>query len=486
MTTQISIFGSANQSKSSVITAQNRVNVYFEPSDFPDRAPVAAYGTPGATLYQTPSTYPSRGLYYMQSKDILISVNFNKIYAIDSSNAVTLVGTLSQANDYAGTVSMTDNGSQVLIITDLGGYIVAVSGAPLSLSYVITNITAQLPSELCNSCCFLDGYFIVNAIGTQQFFISYLYDGLNWAALDFASAESSPDTLGAVFASEGYLYLLGTLTTELWTNSGDPLFPLTRLQGSAINYGIAANASLAKMDRAVVGLFQDRMGQLSIGAIQGGNYTNLSTPDIDYLINKYASPSLAIGFIYSLNGRYFYQITFPTNDKTWLYDFKSGAWSSLQSDGLEGSRIAYCATMGRKVIVSDYYNGNLYQLSADFFTENDVPIAREIIFNHVFNTSQNFTIVSRVRAWMETGQGLVSPTAQGHNPTIYLQVSRDAGHTWGGWMQTTIGKLGEYKSRAEWRRLGISRDWVFKLRMTDPVKFCLTDMTLVAYEASLR
>jgi len=55
MTTQISIFGSANQSKSSVITAQNRVNVYFEPAESPDRAPVAAYGTPGATLYQTPA-----------------------------------------------------------------------------------------------------------------------------------------------------------------------------------------------------------------------------------------------------------------------------------------------------------------------------------------------------------------------------------------------------------------------------------------------
>jgi hypothetical protein len=33
-----------------------------------------------------------------------------------------------------------------------------------------------------------------------------------------------------------------------------------------------------------------------------------------------------------------------------------------------------------------------------------------------------------------------------------------------------MGALGEYKQRAIWRRLGQSRDWVFKFRVTDPVK----------------
>jgi hypothetical protein len=484
MTGQISIFGAANQSKSSVITAQNRVNVYFEPAESPDRAPVAAYGTPGATLFKTPSAYPSRGLYYMQSKEILISVHFNKIYAIDSINTVTLIGTLSQADDYNGVASMTDNGFELLIITDHGGYIVTVTGAPLSLTYAITDVSGQLPTGGDDTCCFLDGYFIVNANGTQQTFISGLYDGLNWSAIDFASSESNPDTLYAVYANEGYLFLLGALTTEVWVTSGDPLFPFDRVQGATINFGAAAPASLASRDKAIVGLFQDRLGQLSIGMIQGGTYNALSSPDIDYHLNKYINTSLAIGFIYSLNGRYFYQITFPTNDRTWLYDFKSGAWSKIQSTGYEGSRMAYCASMGRKLIISDYYNGNLYQLSSDVFTENEVAIPREIIFNQIFSNSQVFVIVSLVRAWMETGQGLTSPEAQGHNPTIYLQVSRDAGHTWGGWMQTNIGKIGEYKARAEWRRLGQARDWSFKLRMTDPVKFCLLDMYLISYEAN--
>jgi hypothetical protein len=52
-----------------------------------------------------------------------------------------------------------------------------------------------------------------------------------------------------------------------------------------------------------------------------------------------------------------------------------------------------------------------------------------------------------------------------------LQVSTDGGHTWGTEQWTTIGAIGNYTSRAVWRRVsGIARDVVFKFRITDPVK----------------
>ena len=30
--------------------------------------------------------------------------------------------------------------------------------------------------------------------------------------------------------------------------------------------------------------------------------------------------------------------------------------------------------------------------------------------------------------------------------------------------------MGQYATRVIWRRLGIARDWLFKIRITDPVK----------------
>ena len=83
---------------------------------------------------------------------------------------------------------------------------------------------------------------------------------------------------------------------------------------------------------------------------------------------------------------------------------------------------------------------------------------------------------------MEGGVGDLSVTAG--NPTVMLTISRDGGHTFGQELWTTIGAQGEFTMRAEWRRLGCARDWVFKLRMTDPVKFVLIQGVIEATEAN--
>ena len=483
MSQEIAIFGSAVKSKSSTITSENRLNVYFELQDNPDRTPVAAYGTPGFELISEPSMLPTRKMYFMQSKNILVAIQGNEIFTGSQTILLSLAATLTIAGDTLGEVQMADNGSQILIITNFGGYILAVSGTT-TLIYTLTDISASLPAIKPTSCTYLDGYFIVNSGGTQQFYISKLYDGLVWNALDFASAESAPDSITAVFSNSGYLYLLGSLTTEVWVNSGDPLFPFSRIQGATIQYGLSSIDALARMNNNVIGLYQDRQGQLAIGMITGGTFTELSTPDIAYIINKYADPSLADGFCYSLNGRYFYQITFQTSGMSWLFDFKSNAWSQLASWGMSGSRVRYGCALNHDFVVSDYLDGKLYRLRADLYTENAQPIVREIIFNQVFENSQNFVVVSRLRALFETGQGLSNTALQGSNPSVLLQISRDSGHTWGGYLQTALGKIGEYKARAEWRRLGQARNWAFKIRMTDPIKFCLVDMALVSGEAN--
>ena len=74
--------------------------------------------------------------------------------------------------------------------------------------------------------------------------------------------------------------------------------------------------------------------------------------------------------------------------------------------------------------------------------------------------------IRRLRLDMEGGVGDLSAV----DPQIMLTISRDGGHTWGNSMQVAMGKMGEFTRRAEWRRLGQARDWVFKLRITDAVK----------------
>lgn len=65
---------------------------------------------------------------------------------------------------------------------------------------------------------------------------------------------------------------------------------------------------------------------------------------------------------------------------------------------------------------------------------------------------------------------IVIPTTLGANPQVMLLVSEDRGKTWRevGWR--AIGQVGDYENRVQWNRLGSSRSWTFKLRVTDPVK----------------
>lgn len=417
MAFDLRIFGADVKSKAVIISAQDRTNVYFDVSKEPDRAPVAAYGTPGTIHFCTPSGFTTRAMYFMPALSGILVLQGRMLFLVSDYGIPRKIVTLPNESDIQGEASITDNGTQVLIITRDHGYIIDTKN-----NYLITDITSQLPQGGSNSCAFLDGYFIVNRRNTQQFFISQLYDGLTWNALDFASAETSPDNLKAVVANNGYLYLLGELTTEIWVNNGGALFPFDKIQGATITYGLISIDSLAVINTSIVALVRDRYGMLAIGTIEGGRFTELSTPDISYIINKYATVDSADGFVYALNGRYFYQITF-NNNATWLYDFTSGAWSRIESWKLAFSKYRYGVAFNRKFIVSNYSNGRLAYFDADTYTEEGAQLVREIQFNHVFAPTQNYSLISRFRAWIDTGQGLAIAGASTPGSAIQVTAS---------------------------------------------------------------
>ena len=334
-----------------------------------------------------------------------------------------------------------------------------------------------------NTVTFLDGYFIVNAPNTRQFYLSQLYDGFTWNALSFASKEAYTDTLEAVAVDNSCLVLLGFISQEYWQDIGAFPFPLLRIPGSPTDMGVAARWSVARCNGELIYLGRARRGGLSVVTIRNYRPVTVSTPDLDFLFNEYVNPGDAIAFSYRQNGHEFYQVSFQQQGVTWLYDATSEVWSTL----LSGATTRHYANFGCQfdfhVIVSDYRNGNLYILDPASYTDNGDLIARELITPHFFvNTSFNKLHIYRLRLDMEQGGGLND--GQGQTPQVMLQVSRDGGYTWGDEMWATCGAQGNFLSRAEWRRLGVSRNYVFKFRITDPIKTVLIGAAAYATQAS--
>lgn len=449
----ISIFGLGVQSKSPNVTAQKRVNFYLEIQEDADKTRLVNYGTPGLTLHANPGANPTRGAHAIGN--YVYVVNQNTLYQVDNAGIAIAKGTLLTMS---GFVDMADNGTQIMIVDGTYGYIYNIAAG------TVTQITdPDFPGA--NHVTFNDGYFIVNKPNSGQFFISASYNGLAWDALDFATAESNPDNLVRAVADHGELILLGEVSTEFHTNSGGLDFPYTR-SGAAIEWGIAARWSLAKFDNSLIWLAKNRMGEVQVVRLNGYSPQRVSTFDIETIINSYSGVSDATGFSYLLNGHPFYQLNFTSANASWLYDGASNCWSELKS-GTGRHRAELAVNYLNRTLVCDYSSGNIYNLDSDVYTDNGDMMVSELVSKHVFADLERYCI-SELQVDLEAGVGLA--TGQGSDPQIMLQISKDGGHTWGAERWISMGKIGEYKRRAKWNRLGQSRNWTFKIRISDPVK----------------
>lgn len=48
--------------------------------------------------------------------------------------------------------------------------------------------------------------------------------------------------------------------------------------------------------------------------------------------------------------------------------------------------------------------------------------------------------------------------------------SKDGGYNWSNWREYSLGELGDYQRRIRMNRFGRGRNWVFRIRVSSPVK----------------
>lgn len=450
---QIPLFGIGNVGKSVNVDAQERLNLFIEVQQDPEKHVLTMYGTPGLQSFVNFGASPIRGLYQMG--DMMYAAYRDKLYSIANNGTTTELGTLLTTG---GRVNFSDNGTQIMLVDGVNGYIWNVN------TLVFAQITdVDWPGA--DTVTFLNGRFVVNKPNTGEFYWSALYDGLSWDSLDFATAESDPDLLVAVIAEQGQLVLFGAKTTEFWGDSGALDSPYARIGSSAIEWGLAARNSLCKFSDGLMFLRKNRLGQVQVCLQAGYNAVAVSNPEMDYLFGTYGNVSNATGFAYMVSGHPFYQINFPTIDVSWLYDGQSKSWSRLSSGGGR-HRADQVTQLLESIYVSDYENGKLYRISLDYYTDDGEAIIREFISRHQANGNRT----SFNQVWLEFEPGVGLQLGQGENPQVMMAVSRDGGSTFGNELWRSIGRVGKYRTRAVWNRLGQAFDWVFKFRVSDPVK----------------
>lgn len=471
--------GPAYEARSANFDCQRSVNLYPEVSESGTSKSVAALiGTPGMRLRKASPVAgkAARGLYKF-SDTVSIRVVGGVVTRLTLPNTEEVIGTILERQTL---VTMADNGTHILLVTGFydGYFIDPVAG-------VVTPIASE-DFVGATGCGFVAGRFVWNKLGTGQFQYTKPYS-IDIEPLNFYTSESSPDALLNLIVNHSEVWLFGSDSVETWVQSGDDSDPFVRIQGAQMETGIDAARSLAKMDNTIFWLGGDSRGRgIVLKAAGYSQAQRVSTHAIEYAIGRYGDVSDAISFTYQQEGHTFYVLTFPSASKTWVFDASTNLWherAHMNSAG-EYQRIRACCQMAwdSKVLVGDYASGGLYEYDLDYQFDPGLPdsvqrsIPRVRVAPHL-SSDLKTQLFHSLQIDMQTGVGVTSPE-HARDPQAMLSWSDDGGHTWSNEAWASIGKVGETRTRVRWRRLGRSRDRVFKLVITDPVKVVLIGATV--------
>ena len=403
----------------------------------------------------------------------------NRLIEMDTNeNFTTISGNLSTST---GRVSMASNGNfgnQIIIVDGTNGYI--FDGVSL------TTITDPDFPAGPRTVKYMDGVAILTVDNSGAWYICETNDFSDWVATRFANAERDPDNLISNEVNNRDIMLFGQYTTEVGLNNGGNPFPFEVYANGLFDKGIAARFSVAKANDFVFWLSRDRTGAIQVLKAKGTSYTPVSSQALDQLLSTYDTVSDAEAFCYSEKGTIFYQITFPTEGTTFVYNLSINnpelAWFQKKSGTTRHLASTYIAFNGQQYI-GDYASANIYKLDATSYKEGSAYIIRERTSGTIRSQDNRKSLIHRrLEIIFETGTGLV--TGQGSAPQVALDWSDDGGRTWSNTRTQSLGGIGEYSNRVIFNTLGMAYHRIYRVRVSDPVKWVLLEGYLNVEETS--
>lgn len=379
---RINLTGGAYTARSLTVGAQRCLNLFPEavPQSQGEPVQMTHYPTAGLRTLATPaSPGAGRGLYRASNGDLYAAIG-NTVYYVGPDWSLTSVGNIGQSGHI---VSMTDNGTNVVI----------VDGSAAGYTFDLATRTFSQISDAsfygATRTDTLDTFILFNRPGTNQFYSTLSNTITPLDPLYIAGKSGFPDPLVSLIVSRRQIWLIGQLTTEIWFDSGAPDFPFQIMPGPFVQHGCAAPYSLAPLNESIYWISLDQNGSAILVRGTGYQVQRVSTHAIENEWSSYPTVADAVALTYQQDGHSFYQVSFPTADKTWCLDEITGLWHEkawTDNNGTDHRHRAQCAAYayGTNVAV-DWQNGTLYALDSTVFTDAGQPIKRLRSFPHLVN-----------------------------------------------------------------------------------------------------
>ena len=460
-TVPASVTGPSYQSRSRPLSSQVTQNWYHQFNEG-GKDPYVLLPFPGLNLLGN-AEGADRGFHRMS--EVLYQVKGTSLYSINKFGNHTLKGSIPGT----GRAIIADDGINMFIVTDLKVWKYSTDSDAVT-QVTDSNITGA------KSVDFFNNQFIY----TKDKFstVSNVGDGSAASGLNIIGEETLPDDLVRDFVFDEVIYRCGVRSITGWWNNPSLTPPIDKLQGRIFHVGLGAINSIAKTDQAFYWLGDDH----AIYRASGGSEERISTDAISNEIKKYSMVNDAIANTFTFEGQNFYQITFPSGNKTFVlseslgssgwFELSSGVNSPLQSKKYQGTSFINAYGLN---IVADTANGNVYELDLDTYTNNSEALQRvratQSANSEMLGVKGKRVQMSALKLIMETGVGVID--GQGDNPRIMIEYSDDGGNSWNGGSWPRVGRLGEFTLQVEWFDLGTFYDRIFRISTTDPVNYSI-------------
>lgn len=427
------------------------------------------YRRPGYTSVTTVGTNQHRGA--LNAAGVAYMVVGGDFYSMTSDYTSTFIGSLQTVS---GHVSMSFDGTYVCIVDGEHLY---------TYNIETTTFTRHADTDIFDSPTsieFSDGFHFINDPVTGQIAtheVAYNPAG-NWDALDFATAEFSPDQLKTIIATKATLLLIGETSTEPWEYDRNSIaLPLRPIRAGYMEYGTSAPFTAINYDNGVVWMSRDKNGQGVFVKSSGIGVSRISDHVVEAEWAKYDIVDDAFSQVWWWEGHPLLIVTFPDADKTWVYDSSSPEgmqWSEWQrghdTPYLRGRmRFAWSINLGGKTLCGDYENNNVYEISWDVHTDNGEQIHWSARSPEMKGEDEPWLAHRQLTIYLEGGVGLTDSTAQGHHPVMWMRYTDDHGENWIEREAREMGRKGDYSKRVFWHQLGASRHRIYELYGTEPV-----------------
>lgn len=437
-------------------------NSYIEPSNGPTKA--VRLPRPGLTASFTLGAGPI--LREFQQPGLfngdLFTVSGGQLY-----RNTTLLGPVP----YGLQPRMVAANSQLAIVS--GGALYVYDGTTLKNIQYFDDGQSRLPPF--SGVAVLYDIFVYPVAGSDQFFFSSVGDATTINAANFGAAQTSPDPIVEVAVLAEELLFFGSTSVEFWDFNGSLTAPFALSQGRTYIRGCAAQGSVVKLDNAMFWIADDlsiyRSSQVPI---------KVSTPFIDDRL-KAAGPGIAVttAFQIGIEGHVFYVVNLPTINESYAYDAATQTWAqwgtTQPNEAEPGLFIGGCAAgqASTGIFVGSATSNQVWTI--DPLNNTDGGIAKRVVVDGAIWLTANNVRCNNVAIACVRGVG----NSEAPDPIVEMRYSDDGGRSFTSWLQGRLGKIGQYKFKAIWRKLGLMDQpgRLFEFAVSDPVQFVVEGAT---------